>query len=144
VNSWRKFRHLAQQERIQLIQAAILMPLVSVSLRMLGWQCLMKLLARLGQSNKEVQPRQQTLDQAQRVAYVTHAAASHGLIRATCLERSMVLWWLLLRQGIKSQLVLAGRTEQSTFQAHAWVEYENVVLNDRPDVRQDFNVFEKR
>jgi hypothetical protein len=50
------------------------------------------------------------------------------------LERSLVLWALLRARGVVSQLCVGARCEGGVFSAHAWVEYEGVVLNDRPDV----------
>lgn len=59
-----------------------------------------------------------------------------------CLKKSLVLWYLLRCQGIVSELRIGVRREQGEFQAHAWVEYQGIVLNDTPNVRQHFAMFE--
>ena len=58
------------------------------------------------------------------------AAARHSVIKSTCLERSLALWWLLARQGIAAQLCIGVRTAGKEFSAHAWVEYEGIALGE--------------
>jgi hypothetical protein len=55
-------------------------------------------------------------------------------VGGNCLARSLVLWWLLKRRGIDSQIRLGVRKENAILLAHAWIELDQVVLNDRPDV----------
>lgn len=141
MDSWQKLRRLTPQERIMLAQAAMLIPLISIGLRVLGRQRLMRWLDRLGRSAGRARPTEQLLDYARRAAYLTNAAAGRRFLQATCLQRSIALWWLLQREGIETRLVLGARKVQGEFQAHAWVEYEGEVLNDRPDVRARYAVF---
>jgi hypothetical protein len=70
-------------------------------------------------------------------------ATRYNLPWANCLKKSLVLWWLLRRQGIEGDLQIGVRHEQDKFEAHAWVEYEGVVLNDTQDVRSRFAMFER-
>lgn len=60
----------------------------------------------------------------------------------TWLHRSLTLWWLLGRQGIASELRIGVRKEQGRFEAHSWVEYEGVTLNDELDVGSRFAAFQ--
>jgi hypothetical protein len=65
------------------------------------------------------------------VRQVEHSVALAGGFypgRAKCLEQSLVLYYVLKRQGVNvryCQGVLAY-----PFSAHAWVEYRNEVIND--------------
>lgn len=61
---------------------------------------------------------------------------------ATCLRKSLALWFLLRRQGIVTQLQIGTRFEKEEFQAHAWVEYQGYVVGDRQMVKQHFTSFE--
>lgn len=61
---------------------------------------------------------------------------------ANCLKKSLVLWGLLRRQGIESELRIGVQKEEENFAAHAWVEYEGFVLNDRQNVRDRFSMFD--
>lgn len=59
----------------------------------------------------------------------------------------MVLWWLLHRRGVGSNLLIGVRRRPGspsgsrTLDFHAWVEHDGVVLNDVADVRDRFATF---
>lgn len=74
---------------------------------------------------------------------MVQAAARHGAYRATCLPQSLTLWWLLRRQGIKSDLRFGARKEAGRMEAHAWVELDGIPLNETLDVDQRFQPFER-
>jgi hypothetical protein len=79
-----------------------------------------------------------------RLALLVHHSTRLLPWRANCLHRSLVLWWLLDRRGVPAQLRLGVRrlpgADAPDF--HAWVELEGRVLNDRPDIREHYSVFE--
>ena len=53
--------------------------------------------------------------------------------RVRCLQRAAVLACLLRSYGVAAQVVLGS--QKSPFKAHAWVEVEGKVINERRDVR---------
>ena len=73
------------------------------------------------------------------IARLVRIAAEHGLYRAKCLEQSLVLRWLLQRQGIDARIVFGARREDAQMQAHAWVEVNGVPLSEDNGVYQDFS-----
>ena len=143
MNNWQKFWQLTPQERHVFLLAVMLTPLVKLGLHALGWQRLMRLLERSGSSRAQHPPAPQTHDYVRRTAYIVNAAASRRLVRGTCLQRSIVLWWLLQCDGIETRLMLGSRKEQGRFQAHAWVEHEGEIINDRSEIREEFAAFEQ-
>ncbi len=66
---------------------------------------------------------------------VQRANNTYALQDVNCLPESLTLWWLLRRRGIEADLRLGARKMGELFGAHAWVEYEGMVLNDTEDVR---------
>jgi hypothetical protein len=58
------------------------------------------------------------------------AAARNSPIPSTCLERSLALWWLLIRQGVATQFRIGVRKDGEKFAAHAWVERNGVALGE--------------
>lgn len=142
MNDWQKFRQLTAQEIGLLVQALVILPLVSLGLDVLGWQHLRRLLERLA-GRRQRPLTEQPPDTMRQAARMTDVAAGHKFLRATCLRRSVALWWLLQRQGIDSRVVLGVRKGDRWLQAHAWVECEGVVLNDRPAVRAEFAIFDE-
>jgi hypothetical protein len=58
-----------------------------------------------------------------------------------CLQRSGATAMLLRRHGLSGELVIAARIVP--FKYHAWVELEDVVVNDKPYVAQIFRELER-
>ena len=73
------------------------------------------------------------------IARLVRVAAERGPYRAKCLEQSLLLRWLLLRQGIEAQIMFGARKEDEQMQAHAWVEVKGVALSEDNGVHRDFS-----
>lgn len=58
-----------------------------------------------------------------------------------CLARSVVATCLLRQSGISTALVIAA--QKNPFIGHAWTEVNEIVVNDKQKVREDFLVFER-
>jgi hypothetical protein len=58
-----------------------------------------------------------------------------------CLQRSATTCCLLRRYGIPAEMVIG--TRQLPFQAHAWVEVEGQIVNDRSYIREIYTVLER-
>src|SRR5262245_16728604 len=103
---WSKLRALTWPERILLGQSLMLLPLTALALWWLGfkrWQTTTAKLAALSRA-RPASPATARLSCARALSRIVTAAASHGPYRASCLEHSLTLWWLLRRRGIDSQL----------------------------------------
>ena len=61
--------------------------------------------------------------------------------RAQCLQRSFVTTYLLRRTGFPAELVLGA--SRMPFRAHAWVEVEGSVINEKPRTRERYAVWER-
>ncbi len=64
----------------------------------------------------------------------TSRVTRYSWLPGNCLSRSLALLWLLRRNGHDADLRLGVSLDGGTFAAHAWVELEDQVLNDRQDV----------
>ena len=60
------------------------------------------------------------------------------MVGANCLHRSIVLWWLLRRQGVACHIRFGVRKGGTALRAHAWVEHRDTVLNDAGKARQHY------
>ena len=66
-----------------------------------------------------------------RVKATEHAVAMAGALypgRALCLEQSLVLYYVLRRQGVDVKFAMG--VQPHPFLAHAWVEYGDEPIND--------------
>jgi hypothetical protein len=60
---------------------------------------------------------------------------------ALCLQRSAATACLLREYGISAQLVIGA--QQMPFKAHAWVEVEGRVVNDKPYMHEMYAVLDR-
>jgi hypothetical protein len=58
-----------------------------------------------------------------------------------CLQRSAATACLLRSQGVSADLVIGA--QQMPFRAHAWVEVDARVVNDKPYMREMYAVLDK-
>jgi hypothetical protein len=60
---------------------------------------------------------------------------------ALCLQRSAATACLLKKHGVPAQLVIG--TQQLPFKAHAWVEVDGRVVNDKPYTPEMYEVLDR-
>jgi hypothetical protein len=132
-----KLLQLSAREAWLLLQAAVLLPTVRLALRWFTVSRLKNVGAR------EVRDASSPHLAPQATARLVRAAAQRGLCRAKCLEQSLVLRWLLLRQGIDARIFFGARKKNDEMQAHAWVEVDGVSLDVDEDTPRRFSPFEK-
>lgn len=105
----------------QLLHCWLLLLLADVALRLLPFSRVERWSdCRL----RAIQDPTKAAAQVARLHRFVGIAARKHLYPMTCLRRSLVLRWLLGRQGVPVELKLGVRREASGLEAHAWIEYE--------------------
>lgn len=66
-----------------------------------------------------------------RAEYAVAMAAALYPGHAACLERSLVLYWYLRRNGVPVEYRMG--VQMYPFLAHAWVEWQGAPINDVPE-----------
>jgi hypothetical protein len=61
--------------------------------------------------------------------------------RVLCLQRSAATTCLLRRHGIHAQLVIGA--QQIPFRAHAWVEVDGRIVNDKPYIAEHYAILDR-
>ncbi|MGH9848287.1 MAG: lasso peptide biosynthesis B2 protein [Blastocatellia bacterium] len=145
MNTLRKSLRLSWSEWWLLTQASVLLPMTALMLRLTGLRRYKLILSSLASSDSAPKEDQteMVLAQALRISWLVKVAVRYGIYPANCLQRSLVLWWLLHQQGIRSELHIGTRKDSGRFEAHAWIEIAGFVLNDTDDVRQRFAPFDR-
>jgi hypothetical protein len=143
----RRFSSLDPEARGTFLRAALLLPLISVSLKVRGFRATQESLLRfLGppqQSSQEDSARLLSDDDRTRLTVrMVNAVVRHAWRSSTCLEKSLALWWLLGRQGITSQLRIGARKIDGKFEAHAWVERQSIAVNEPGDLHRHYAAFD--
>ena len=139
MGNWSRLRELTPGDWRTLITAALLLPVIDIGLRIWGFRRVYVGLANLSPIQAESAHPLADADTA-RLVRMVNVAANRGIVRVTCLRRSLAIWWLLRRRGVASEIQIGVRREQGLFMAHAWVERDGLVLNDRADIGQAFAV----
>jgi len=136
----RKFIALPPLERWLLIQIFMMLPLTRLGLRLVGFKRTFAGLAWLA-GFWEREPPADEANEVERARHWIRYAKRQGPYHGTCLSRSLVLWWLLRRQGIESVMRIGTRRLDGEFQAHAWLEYQGRPLNAGQRVRERYVTF---
>lgn len=132
--------HLPADEWRALFGMLIMVPVFHVAVRVWDYQ----------RTRAFVDARSLAHWERRRAAGATPAArpAAYGLasrrmaarpwVPGNCLSRSLAVLWFLRRSGHAPDLRLGVSLAGGAFAAHAWVELDGVVLNDRRDVATRF------
>lgn len=123
-------------ERIVISQASVLIPTVSLGLKIFGFRRVYRFLDRWAPILEDSSPAH--LERVHRIADLVGKAAWRGFYPVTCLPRSMSLWAVLRRQAIRANLCIGVRRSESGIQGHAWVEVNQIPLLERVEINQEF------
>ena len=121
---------MTASERATLVQALVLVPAMHLSVRVLGFSRLQQRIANTAPRAVPVAP----IDAVRTCVVSVNRVKCYSWFKGNCLSQSLALAWLLHRRGIRPELRLGARLTGTTFDAHAWVEFDGRVLNDTPDV----------
>jgi Transglutaminase-like superfamily len=141
LKSLRRFSALARPAQRLFVRAVMVLPLVSASLRLRGFETTRSILAKT-LSPPAARRDSTVVEKSVLTARMVNAADRHGLVHPSCLAKSLTLWWLLGRQGIDSHLRIGIRKEHGKFEAHAWVEREGVALNEPDEPHRHYAAFD--
>jgi len=135
----RAFLKLNGNERAVVLGSAAALLCTWTGLRIFGFLGWKNTMLRLSQKTSPA--ARMSLGKAKALASLTTATARRLFLSTSCLEQSLVIWFLLRRRSTPAVLRFGGRKQGDRFEAHAWVECEGVVLNDDGAVRQNFVPF---
>jgi len=125
----RRFSALPRPAKGLFLRVVVLLPLLSISLRVRGFGATQRFLQKFI-TGKKGPPSGAVESHAALTSRMVLAAARNSPIPSTCLERSLSLWWLLARQGIAAQFRIGVRKDGEKFAAHAWVERDGVAIGE--------------
>ncbi len=134
----RCFSALEPHRRRRLLTAMTAALFVRFSIRLRGYRRTRELLARWRAGS--AQPPEAE-EQARIVAVDSWAIRTTGeqFQGATCLVRSLALWWLLARRGIDSEIRFGVQKVDTELEAHAWLEWQGRPLTDSDDPRDAYS-----
>ena len=140
---------LKQLKQLSLLQwwiilvAILMLPMITLSLKLSGFKQTKNRMSQFIPRNvADVSAREDDLSRARFISRAVAIAGNHGLFKANCLKQSLLLWWLLARRGITTEIQFGSQMKsEEDFGAHAWVELDGETFIDTPEIRQQFEVF---
>lgn len=139
---WRRFSRLRSSDRRTVIEAVAGLVITWLGLRLAGFRQWKSILERLVPHSFADNVASPNSESARVVARLESAAARNLFFRPNCLERSLVLWWLLKRRGVAAELRIGARKDEEKFEAHAWVECGGTVIDEPDETRLHFVPFD--
>lgn len=79
-------------------------------------------------------------DTVQKVCAAVDIACIWYWEEVLCLQRSATTAWLLKHYGVPARMLIGA--QQVPFRAHAWVEVDGRVVNDKPYMREMYAVLD--
>ena len=142
MGTWNAFWRLDRTDRRLAIQSAWMLSLIRFALKLVGLRRCKALLVHFAARKASPSSALYPIADARKIVRIQEAVLRHLTWHANCLERSLALWWQLGRRGIESDLRIGARKEGGRFEAHAWVELGNAVLNDSGETHVHFAPFD--
>jgi hypothetical protein len=134
-SAWRRWHSLSAADRTATRSMAVVVPVVALSLRVFDFRRTLSMATRMSIVPSERGSHGSFIDA---LAGACGRVARRSPLAGNCLSRSLALWWLLRRRGISADLRLGVALASGVLEAHAWVEHNGRVLNDRQDVSERF------
>jgi len=82
-----------------------------------------------------------SVDSTERICAAVDMACIWYWKEVLCLQRSAATACLLKRHGVPAQMMIGA--QQMPFKAHAWVEVQGQVVNDKPYMREMYAVLDR-
>lgn len=136
-----RWRELDGRGKRRLLGCMLGLPLVHVALAAFGYKRTRSTIERLSRHADRRAASQEDVADARAMAELAAVAGRRGVVEATCLRRSLLLYGWLRRKGLRPVLQL-GIPEKpkpgAPFEAHAWVELEGTALLKADDGYRPF------
>jgi len=138
---WREAWRLEAIHWRYLFTSLVLLPVIDVSLRRVGFKrTLLWLSRRVKPVGATINPFDSP-DVASKIARMVSLAGRRSPWRTTCLRQALLLWFFLARSGVSTELRLGvEKSVAGDFAAHAWVEHDGHVLIGGEYVQQRYVV----
>ncbi len=138
-----RYNALPSGARTLFWRAAFLLPFIRIKLHFDGYKkTLHSLQNRLNRRPDPFSQNQQNGSALEMTCRMVRAAEHYFPGQATCLEQSLLLWYLLQNQGIPATVRIGVRKQSEKFEAHAWVEHNGTALNQLDEQHRHYAAFD--
>ena len=131
-NKFSKFLSLTFKDKIKTLVYSITFHLFILTFRIFGYKKTRKIIDKIISSiNNNKNINKKFIENESKI--IGHAVGN-SLFNSACLEKSLFTYLILGIYGIKTELKFGVNNSTDDFSAHAWVEYNGMIVNDLPEV----------
>lgn len=131
-HKWRTVRALPLADWGALLQAWFALGVAGILLRLWPLARLQEL--AIGRRACALLSADEALQVATRLHRLVESAARYQPLPTHCLERALVLYWLLGRRGIETEFCIGVHRQGGGLLGHAWVAYRGHPIGQATDV----------
>jgi hypothetical protein len=140
LNKLAKLEQLSLRDRKYFISSVILLPIINLALNTLGYhrsRAVLEKIIPVAMVEQRLND-EEILQTANEISFVVSIVAQQGFYKATCLRKTLLTSLFLRREGIQCQIFFGVRMNDRRPEAHAWLEYKGIVVNDIAEIREAF------
>ena len=139
-NKISKFINLSAKERSGFIKYSISFPFFLLFYLIVGYKRTKRSI------DYQIQPRIQKLKNKEdlsvrNLSKIINYSLVNNIFKSTCLEQSLFTYYILGLNGIKCDIKIGVKKNCDKFLAHAWVENQGVVINDKFEAINNISPF---
>lgn len=131
-NKFNKLIALSLDEWWLMLNAMFLLPVVTLMLIIFGFKrCQRYMLHFINTESIHVKSCDSQEERIRIIYRMVNIVMKHGTYSANCLKHSLILWWLLAKNGIEAEIIFGVENSlDKKFNAHAWVRCHGKDLFD--------------
>jgi hypothetical protein len=124
----RKWRALPKTERNTLLTMMFALPFLEIALRLFGYGRTRRWIEQCTRQRAATANIKPDVIWCERLAQLAAIAGEQGLIQATCLRQSLLVYGMLRWRGLTPDLVIGVQPTRSMPNMHAWVILDGAPL----------------
>jgi hypothetical protein len=135
-----RFTALNFRGKLLLLKLTLIVAIIEISLRLLGFKKVVALLLRFAKKTKSATDISEKIQKYKKLIFLVSRIFPFA---GKCLARSLALWWLLRNSGIETELKIGMQKKDGKMAGHAWVEYQEKPLVFNQNVAYNYTVLDK-
>ena len=140
MGSFKKFLVLPFFDKLVLFYSVVMFCILTIFFTIMSFKKIFTLLEKISNS-KNFNNELSSLEKAKNISNLVKSASIRFPIKITCLKESLTIWFLLRLIKINSDIQFGVLKNEDEFNAHAWVECQNEIINDTYSHIKNFKKF---
>jgi len=136
-NKLSKFLNLTFKDKIKTVIYSLIFHIFILTFRIFGYKKIKNLIDKAISTQNNSKNNNFIVNESKNIGH----SVGNSLFKSTCLEKSLFTYLILGMYGIKTDLKIGVSNFTEEFSAHAWVEYQGMIVNDLPETIENISPF---